>query len=356
MATIKDVARVAKVSVGTVSNYLNGTTPVADAKARRIRAAIDELGYQVDLAARSLRVGATRTVGLLVPNISNPFFGEIARGIEHALTEHGYQTFLCDSGDDPQREQAYLANLASRRVDGVLVIYADQDADPGRLQDQVDVPLVYVDRGVPGRASVTMDNHLGGRLAARHLLELGHERIGAMVGRPEVANVAARLKGFREELEAHGVALPPERILTGRQTLAFGDEVERLIALRDRPTAIFATNDIVAVGAWLKATSLGLSVPGDLSLMGFDDIELARAIRPPLSTVAQDVPEMAQRAVARLLSLIPSEVAAAAAPHDAAPSNDVPIEPRLIVRGSTTRPASPRRDQEREVTPLQKRR
>lgn len=343
MSTIKDVARTARVSVGTVSHYLNGTTPVTQAKAERIQAAIDALGYHVDLGARGLRSGTTKTVGLLVPNISNPFFGEIARGIEHALTERDYLTFLCDTGDDPRREEAYLANLASRRVDGALVIYADQDADPGRLRSLVDVPLVYVDRGVPGMPSVTSDNHLGGRLAARHLIELGHRCIGAMLGRPDVANVAARFEGFRDELAAHDLDVPDGLLLTGRQTLAFGSEVDGLMAMDAPPTAVFTTNDIVAIGAWQKLMSLGLRVPDDVSLVGFDDIELSRTILPPLTTVAQDVPEIARCAVARLLSLIPSEASDRSGPHCAA-HVDTPIEPRLVVREST---APPRRAEAR---------
>lgn len=337
MSTIKDVARTARVSVGTVSHYLNGTTPVTKAKAERIQAAIDALGYQVDLGARGLRSGTTKSVGLLVPNISNPFFGEIARGIEHALAERDYLTFLCDTSDDPRREEAYLANLVSRRVDGVLVIYADQNADPGRLRTGVDLPLVYVDRGVPGMPSITSDNRLGGRLAARHLIELGHRRIGAMLGRPDVANVAARHDGFREELAAHDLETSDELMLSGRQTLAFGSEVDRLMTLDVPPTAVFATNDVVAIGAWQKLMSLGLRVPDDVSLVGFDDIELSRTILPPLTTVAQDVPEIARRAVASLLSQIPSEASAMSDPHSAA-QDDVPIEPRLVVRESTAPP------------------
>lgn len=339
MSTIKDVARTARVSVGTVSHYLNGTTHVTKAKAERIQAAIDALGYQVDLGARGLRSGTTKTIGLLVPNISNPFFGEIARGIEHALMQRSYLTFLCDTSDDPRREEAYLANLGSRRVDGALVIYADQDADPARLSALVDVPLVYVDRGVPGMPSVTSDNRLGGRLAARHLIELGHRRIGALLGRPDVANVAARFEGFRDELATHGLDVPAGLLLTGRQTLAFGSEIDRLMALDEPPTAVFTTNDIVAIGAWQKLMSMGLAVPDDVSLVGFDDIELSRTIRPPLTTVAQDVPEIARCAVARLLSLIPSEASERSDPHCAATTDDIPIEPRLVARESTAPPS-----------------
>ena len=331
--TIKDVARAAGVSVGTVSNYLNGTTHVADARAQRIQAAIAALGYQVDLGARGLRSGTTRTVGMLVPNISNPFFGEVARSIEHALTEHGFQTFLCDTGEDPEREEGYLANLASRRVDGLLVIYASEHSDPNRLQAPKGVPLIFVDRGVPGRPSVTIDNRLGGRLAARHLLSLGHHRIGLLVGGREVRNVGLRVEGFVEELQARGLEIAPPYVIDGPQELAFGSRVAELMALPDPPTAVFATNDIVAVGAWQRLLSLGLRVPHDVSLMGFDDIELCRSLIPPLTSVAQDKQAMGRRATERLLQAITSR----ATDRLAARASDEleMIEPRLMVREST---------------------
>ena len=331
--TIKDVAKAAGVSVGTVSNYLNGNVTVGDVRAERIRAAIADLGYRVDLGARGLRAGRTRTIGLLIPNISNPFFGEIARSIEHALTEHGFQTFLCDTGEDPQREAAYLANLASRRVDGLVVIYASHRSDPDRLRLPNPVPLVFVDRGVEGRPTVTIDNRLGGRLAARHLLHLGHRNIGVLVGGGDVQNVRLRVQGFVEELEAHGVDLPDAYVIEGPQALKFGGRVERLMALAKRPTAVFATNDIVAVGAWQRLLTLGLRVPADVSLVGFDDIELARNLIPPLTTVAQDIQAMGRRATERLLHAIDSR----AGGRSAAPASDdfEMIEPRLVVREST---------------------
>ena len=331
MPTIKDVARAAGVSVGTVSNHLNGTTQVAASTAQRIQRAIDDLGYHVHLGARGLRVGASNTIGLVVPNISNPFFGEIARGIEHELTSRGYQTFLCDSSDDPDREVAYLENLANRRVDGALVIYSNQENNPAARHRDVTVPIVYVDRAVAGHTSVTTDNELGGRLVARHLLELRHTRMGLMLGRPDVENVAARFRGFQRELRAHGIDIPEAYIVRGRQTLEFGRDVEQLMSLPVPPTAVFATSDIIAVGAWMALLSHGWRVPTDVSLIGFDDIELSRAMQPSLTTVAQNVPELARHAVERLLAKLPHEGASPRLQdHDL-----IPIEPRLVIRAST---------------------
>jgi LacI family transcriptional regulator len=348
--TIKDVARAAGVSVGTVSHYLNGSVRVGAERSERIREAIAALGYHVDLGARGLRAGTTRTVGLVVPNISNPFFGEVARSIEHALTAEGFQTFLCDSGEDPAREEAYLENLASRRVDGLLVIYADEGAGPSRLGGIAGVPLIFVDRGVQGHASVTIDNEHGGRLAARHLLDLGHRRIAVMIGGRDVANVALRVEGFVRELDDQGAPIAGEYILEGPQSLTFGSAVDGLFALAEPPTAVFTTNDIIAVGVWQKLLSMGLRVPHDVSLIGFDDIELCRSLIPPLTTIAQDKQALGRLATERLLRAISARGEHADRPEGA--EDAAMIEPRLIVRESTAPPSRSDGLPEGEVTRL----
>jgi LacI family transcriptional regulator len=331
MPTITDVAKAAGVSVGTVSHYLNGSARVAEETGKRIQQAIDELGYQVDLRGRGLRAKHTRTVGLLLPNITNPFYAEIARHIEHSLSLAGYQVLLCDSFDSTSREDDYISNLMSRRVDGILLIYSQERDSLQELSRRSKLPIVFVDRGVPGEASVHSDNRLGGRLAARHLLELGHQRIALLAGEPHVRNVRERVAGFREELEAGGVPLDASLVLEGEQALSFGHRVDELLGEeRQAPTAIFATNDIVAVGAWRRLIELGYRVPEDVSLVGYDDIEISRLTLPPLTTVAQDKHAIGQRAAALLMELI--EVGQAA-PHD----KGVVIPPGLVERGSTAR-------------------
>lgn len=330
MATITDVAKAAKVSVGTVSNYLNGTARVADGTADRIQSAIDSLGYRVDLRGRVLRAKRTSSIGLLLPNITNPFYAEVARSIEHHLSLAGYQTLLCDAFERTDREDEYLANLMSRRVDGILMIYSHEREVLLNLAKSADIPVVFVDRAVAGQASVHSDNRLGGRLAAQHLLELGHRRIGVLAGEPEVRNVQERVAGFREELERHGVPLPAPLVLQGEQKLSFGYRIAELLEKSDPPSAIFATNDIVAVGAWRRLVELGFRVPEDLSLIGFDDIEMSRLTVPALTTVAQDKQALGQRAAALLLDSIQGKT-----PR---PSNALlTIPTRLEKRGSTAR-------------------
>ncbi|WP_248357934.1 LacI family DNA-binding transcriptional regulator [Anaeromyxobacter oryzae] len=329
--TIKDVARVAGVAVGTVSNHLNGSFRVSPKTARKIDKAITVLGYRIHLGARSLRSRRTQSVGLVVPNISNPFYAEIARAVEHALWEKGFQTLLCDSSQDPERERQHLDNLENRQVDGILLIHADRP--PRDRFERLVVPLVCIDRGVEGQRSVTTDNRLGGRLAARHLAALGHRRYAILAGQPSDTNVRERILGFTavlDELRRAGQVIEPVRKLTGPQAIELGYEVGRLMeGDAPPPTAIFATNDIVAVGAWRSLLELGIRIPQDMSLVGFDDIEMSRLCIPPLTTVQQDKKTMAREATALLLRLLEGT---------RAEPTTVRVLPRLIVRGSTAPP------------------
>jgi LacI family transcriptional regulator len=329
--TIKDVARVAGVAVGTVSNHLNGSVRVSPKTARKIDKAIASLGYRIHLGARSLRSRRTQSVGLVVPNISNPFYGEIARAVEHALWEKGFQTLLCDSSQDSEREWKHLDNLENRHVDGILLIHADRP--PRDRLERMTVPLVCIDRGVDGQRSVTTDNRLGGRLAARHLAALGHRRYAMLAGQPSDTNVIERILGFTAVLDGlrrQGQAIEPLRKLTGPQAIELGYEVGRLMeGDAPPPTAIFATNDIVAVGAWRSLLELGIRVPQDMSLVGFDDIEMSRLCIPPLTTVQQDKKAMAGEATALLLRLLGGARIEPTA---------IRVPPRLIVRGSTAPP------------------
>ena len=327
MATMKDVAKAAGVSLGSVSHYLNDRVPVSPAKAERIQRAIDTLGYRVDQSARSLRRGQTQTVGLIVPDISNPFYAELARTIEHRLWDRGFQTFLCDSAHDAARERAHFLNLLDRRADGILVIYSSEKSELPGLAGETQTPVVFLDRPVSGQVSVSSDNFLGGRLAAEHLLSLGHTCIGALVGDAEVSNMRSRMDGFVAALARGGVGLESPYTRHGAQDLTLGERVAELMELPEPPTAIFATNDIVAVGAWRTLLELGHRIPEDVSLIGFDNIEMGRLLLPPLSTVAQDISALGAHAAELLLN-----------PEPPAHARSAIITPQLIHRGSTAAP------------------
>lgn len=333
MTTIKDVARRAGVAPSTVSNYLTGNARVSPPTAERIQEAIEALGYIPNMAARSLRINQTRTFGLIVPDISNPFFSEIVRTIGHVSQRMEYALILCDSGGDGEREKALLANLLSQRVDGILMIHTGRRSDYAELAQKAARPIVFVDREVRGWRSVVTDNVAGGRLAARHLLGLGHERIGILAGNTHVRNVQERLEGFIGEVNAHGLSVDSSYIISGDQTLETGREVDFLLKLRQPPTAIFATNDIIALGAWRKLVEMGVRIPEDISLIGYDNIEMTEITVPALTTIGQDKHEMGRQAVLALLDAIATKRVTGTTTH---------IAPQLIVRHSTG-PAPARR-------------
>jgi DNA-binding LacI/PurR family transcriptional regulator len=325
--TITDVARLAGVSVGTVSNYLNGTARLAEKTAEAVRSALSELEYEPNLNARSLRSQATGSLALLVPNVFNPFYGEIAALVEAGATERGYQLLLCVSGDDSRHDRFHLRALHQRRVDGALLVIAGATA-PDDLDNNTPYASVFLDRVVASRLSVTTDNHLGGRLAMEHLISRGHRRIAMVIGDEHVENVRRRLTGATEVLAEHGLAVAPEHVIRGEQSVESGREASRFWELEEPPTAVFTTNDVVAIGVWQSCLVAGKRVPDDVALMGYDGIEWSRLTVPPLSTVRQDLPAMTTMAMELLFARI----------HGERPSNEVrSIPPSLVIRESTGR-------------------
>ncbi len=330
-ATIVDVARTAGVAVGTVSNHLNGSSHVSPKTAEKIERAIARLGYRIHLGARSLRSQRTHTVGLIMPSISNPFYAELAQAMENVLWERGYQMLLGYSAMDEDRERKQLDSLESRRVDGVFLIHSS--TPPRDRLKRMSLPVVCLDRAIEGQLSVSTDNVLGGRLAARHLVALGHRRIAILAGQPSDLNIQDRLKGFTAVLSELKDCEEPQ-ILTGpRQAIELGYEVGRLLeGGRHPPTAIFAANDTVAVGAWRSLLEFGIRVPQDISIVGYDDIEMTRLLIPPMTTVAQDKAGMAREAVGLLLQVLERDA------KEPAERQIIRVPPHLTVRGSTGSP------------------
>jgi LacI family transcriptional regulator len=328
-ATIRSVAKLAGVAPSTVSHYLNQTAPLSAATAKNVEQAIAALNYRVNLGARNLRLRKTNSIGVVIPNITSPFFGEIAAVMENKLWERGFQTLLCISERSPERELSQVAHLVSRQVDGVLLVYCSQKSRVAETLKDISVPIVFVDRRVPDQYSICTDNFLGGRLAARHLATLGHRVIGLLCGEPSVENVAERIEGFQLELQRFGLELPEAYKAKGRQDLQLGLRITELLQLEPRPTAIFATNDIVAIGAWRKLVESGFRIPRDISIMGFDDIAISRFLVPPLTTVAQPYREIGTKAVEMLVDLVKAGETAKPA------EKNVILAPTLKIRGST---------------------
>lgn len=326
---MRSVAKLAGVAPSTVSHFLNQTAQLSTATAESVQKAIEALNYRVNLGARSLRLRKTNSIGVVIPNITSPFFGEIAAVMENRLWERGYQMLLCISERDPEREHAQVANLVGRQVDGILLVYCSQKSRIANAITNIPVPVVFVDRRVPDRYSVSTDNFLGGRFAARHLATLGHRVIGLLCGEPSVQNVAERIEGFQTELRKFGIELSEQYKARGRQDLHLGLRIVDLLKLKPRPTAIFATNDIVAIGAWRKLVESGFRIPGDISIIGFDDISISRFLVPPLTTIAQPYRQIGTKAVALLLEVLERGPATTSAPEN------IVLAPTLKVRGST---------------------
>jgi LacI family transcriptional regulator len=320
------------VAPSTVSHYLNRTAQLAPETAQNVERAIAALDYRVNWGARSLRLKKTHSIGLIIPNINTPYFGELAGVIENVLWDRAYQMLLCISERDPERELSHFATLVSRQVDGILMVY-NQERENRAAQTKAPVPVVFLDRAVTGAPSVTSDNYLGGKLAAEHLVSSGHRHIALLCGEPAIRNVADRVAGFYDVLARHGLRVLPEHVLEGWQDLELGSRVGEFFRKQPYPTAIFATNDIVAIGAWCELIRRGFRVPADVSLIGFDDIQMSRFLVPPLTTVAQDAPLIGRQAVELLIDLInqKDQPANVAATH-------VEVPPALKVRGSVAAP------------------
>ena len=328
--SIRDVAALARVSMSTVSNVLNNPQRVSSDAADRVQRAIEQLGFVRNAAARQLRVGHSRLLGLALINISNPFFTDVAMGVEEAAREAGYSVLLGNSASRPDGEGGFLDLFEKQRVDGVLIVPS------GDVLEKLDglrrrgTPAVLIDR-IDDRgtfSSVSTDDVLGGALAARHLLETGRRRLW-YIGMPEVRQMRDRLEGFRGALA--GTADVTLHVETGRTIdAAEGVDYGRAIAALptgQRPEAVFAANDMLALGVIQGLTGAGLRVPHDVAVVGYDDIVFSAAAAIPLTSVRQPSGRMGSAAAALLIEEL-------SAPGPVVPRSIV-YEPRLVIRSST---------------------
>ncbi len=331
--TIGDVAARAGVSIATVSRVVNERYGVAAETSVRVREVIDELGYESSLIARSLRSHRTNVIGILVPDIE-PFSAELLKGAARALHDLAFELVVY-SGGMPGREgweRRYLSRLGGTLTDGIILV------TPTVVEVRVDHPVVAVDPHVGGSTLPTVDaqNFEGAREATRHLLELGHRRIGFLAGRRDLESARRREAGYRAALDEAGIAFDPALIAVG----AFTEETaaapaRTLLALTPRPTAIFAANDQSAIQVLRSATEVGLRVPDDLSVVGFDNIPESALTDPPLTTVDQSIQALGEEAVRLLADLIDHPER-----HGESPAH-ITLPTTLVVRRSSAAPASP---------------
>ncbi|WP_163510784.1 LacI family DNA-binding transcriptional regulator [Fodinicola acaciae] len=328
--SIKDVAAEAGVSLGTVSNVLNRPHQVSAQTRAKVEAAIAALGFVRNESARQLRSGRSRTIAFVVLDGGNPFFTDVARGVQQIADTAGMAVFLCNSGDDQQRQAAYVDLLEEQRVGGMLITPLDGDGERIDQLRQRGMPVVYVDRAAgPANCSVTVDDVQGGELAAAHLLDTGHRRIAFVGGPIGIGQVADRLAGARTTLTGNAELVVLE---TGALNVAEGRRAgERLAGLpaSRRPTAAFCANDLLALGLLQQMVRLGRRVPDDLAIVGYDDIEFAGAAAVPLTSVSQPRELLGRTAAELLLAEVRGDPE-----HQ---HRQVVFAPELVVRASTTR-------------------
>jgi DNA-binding LacI/PurR family transcriptional regulator len=331
--TIYDVARAAGVSTATVSRALNGTGQVTPSTRAAIEAAVEELGYRPNTIARSLVTKSTQTIAFLLPDITNPFYAALVHGIQQYAIAHDFTMLLCTTEGSPEREEQYLELLRSKQVDGALV--DGLLLPPERIARFVKdgFPIVCLDRDIAARSVplVQVDNRLGGRLATEHLIGLGHRTIAHVTGAQALRISEDRFAGFREAHQAHG--LEPSRLVAeGRFTEEGGYEAAKaLMRWRLDFTAVFAANDLSAIGVLHALAEAGLRVPDDVSVVGFDDLRLSAFTTPPLTTIRQPAAQIAERATEMLIGLTRGKRVRRLRHL---------LEPELVVRRSTARARS----------------
>jgi LacI family transcriptional regulator len=330
--TIREVARLAQVSLGTVSNTLNNPDVVAPRTRARVLEAIEQTGFVRSTAAHQLRVGKSRTVGVVLLDIANPFFGEMVRGAERVLRDKGYVLMVCSSDESTERELRYLRVLEEHRVDGLLIAPVERDLKTVAALAGRGIPTVLLDRdaGSLDLCSVTVDDVRGGELAASHLVDLGHEVIAFVNGPLTIRQCADRLDGARRALRRAPRQSSPVlvEIFVSALTVDHGEAaVGPLLAATPRPTAVMCANDLLALGVLRGLADAGVRVPGEVALVGYDDVAFASMLSPALTSVRQPKYELGVSAAELLL-----EETDERSVHR---HRSVRFEPELVVRASS---------------------
>lgn len=332
-SSIREVAERAGVSLGTVSNVLNRPDIVAEETRRRVLVAIEEIGFVPNGSARQLRVGRSQHIGLVVLDVANPFFTDVARGVEDLANQAGYVVILCNSDDSAEKESHYLQVLEEQRTQGVLITPVQSDAGYLQRFRRRGIAVVLLDR--PSRikdlCSVSVDDVRGGELAAAHLLEQGHQRIAFVHGPLSIRQIADRRRGVLKAIRAAG--LDSDRALldisVATQTARDGEQsAEKLLNATIKPTAVFCANDLLALGLMRALIRRGLSIPGDMAMVGYDDVEFASVLSTPLTSIRQPKYELGRAATELLLD--------EATHPETHQHKHIVYQPELIVRESSS--------------------
>lgn len=290
MATVKDVAREAGVSLGTVSNVLNGKGSVKEANREKVWEAVKKLGFHYNMTASALRTKSTKNIGLIIPTIINPYYPELARGVEDEARKEGFTVFLCNSDRQEEKERTYINALVSKGVDGIILVKPRIEKEELRkLGERTSLVVQDWDTdswdGFPG---VNVNDYVGIVQGMNLLFRYGHRRIAFIGGLMESYSSRRRLMAYENCLEAQGIPYRPEYVILGDYSGSSGYEAaKKLLKLEQMPTAIIASNDMMAMGAMKAIQAKGLQIPGDISVIGYDDIEMSRLCTPSLTTIHQ---------------------------------------------------------------------
>ncbi|PWC19753.1 transcriptional regulator RbsR [Brenneria corticis] len=326
---MKDVARLAGVSTSTVSHVINNDRFVSDAIRDKVMAAVEQLNYAPSALARSLKINQTQTIGMLLTASSNPFYAEVVRGVERCCYERGYSLILCNTEGDPDRMRRSLETLLQKRVDGVLLMCTESHRPlPDMVSRYPSIPMVMMDWApFDGGIDVIKDNSLlGGEMATKYLISRGYRKIACIAGPKDKTTAYNRLEGYRQAMQGAGLPIPAEYEIFGDFEFETGYRAMRqLLALDNRPDAVFTGNDAMAVGVYHALYLAGLSIPGDMAVIGYDDIELARYMSPPLTTIHQPKDELGELAIDTLLYRLG---------HPDTEPNVLVLTPELMVRHS----------------------
>jgi DNA-binding LacI/PurR family transcriptional regulator len=305
--SIKDVARLAKVSHSTVSRALADSPVINRSTAERIRRIAKEAGYRPNSIGRSLATKRTRTIGFVVTTVADPFVAEVAAGIEDVARQHDYAVFLANSNADPDREVAVVRSFQDRRVDGVIVMASRVGGLYMPLLAELECPIMLVDNQHPGEYahSISIDDRGGARLVTSHLAALGHRRIAYIGDRDGMQSETDRMAGYADALQAAGIEPDEAWVAHGNGAPGGGlQAMQAILALPERPTAVFCYNDRTAIGALRALHKAAVRVPAEMSVAGFDDLAIASFLEPPLTTLRQPKEEMGRRAATILLDLL----------------------------------------------------
>lgn len=329
---IKAVAKRANVSTATVSRTMNGSAKVSPETAERVRRAIEALNFYPNTNARALGSGRSSLYGLIISDITNPFFPELVKAFDDIAVMHGQEVLIANTNYDPERMKICVTRMLQRKVDGVAIMTSEMDDRLVEVFSRRHIPLVFLDTGTPapGVSCVRIDYSAGIDAAVHHLIELGHKRIAFISGPMRLASARMRYKAFMESTARDHLDANPNLIQEGNHRVDGGhDAMKRILHSRARPTAVMASNDLTAIGAMGAIAEAGLRVPEDISVVGYDDIQLSAFTMPPLTTVRLPRAEIANAAFRALLNAQPAD------PKKTAHGEEHTVRPTFVRRKST---------------------